>query len=320
MREQGISDLSHQIEQLAHCNLCPRTCGVNRLQGQQGRCGAGATVYAARAALHRWEEPPIAGTNGSGAVFFSHCPLGCVFCQNRAISRRSDVQGRAVSLSALAHTFLSLQQQGAHNINLVTAVHYVPQVLEALRIAKADGLTIPIVYNSSGYESVDTLQLLEGWVDIYLPDFKYYSSYYASRYSDAVDYREVAIEAIREMVRQTGAPRYNAQGLLSRGTVVRHLMLPGLAGDTAQILRTLATEWGDHILVSLMRQYTPFALEAYPELARTITEEEYTEACSLFQSFGLAGFFQQGDAIGESFIPAFDGTGLSEEQKKENVS
>lgn len=310
---KGMSGLSHLIEQLAHCHLCPRSCGVNRLQGQRGRCGAGRAVYAARAALHRWEEPPLSGTNGSGAVFFSHCPLGCVFCQNRAISRRTDGQGQAVSVAALADTFLSLQQQGAHNINLVTAVHYVPQVLDALSQAKAAGLTIPIVYNSSGYESLDTLRLLEGWVDIYLPDFKYYSSYYAARYSDAPDYRETAVEAIREMVRQTSAPVYDAAGLLQRGTIVRHLMLPGLAGDTAQVLRTLATEFGDRILVSLMRQYTPFAMEDYPELGRVLTTEEYADACALFQSFGLAGFFQQGDAIGESFIPAFDGTGLSPE-------
>lgn len=300
---------------LQNCRLCPRNCSVDRTRGERGYCGAGDGIYAARASLHQWEEPPISGTRGSGAVFFSHCSLGCVFCQNRQISRRT-AAGNPISADGLAQTFLSLQTRGAHNINLVTGAHYVPQIIEALRKARALGLRVPVLYNSSGYESVETLRLLEGYIDIYLPDYKYYSSYYAERYSHAADYRETAVEAISEMVHQTGAPQYNAAGLLTRGTVIRHLMLPGLAGDTAQVLRDIAGRFGDRVLVSLMRQYTPFAMERWPELDRTITDAEYADACAIFESLGLAGFFQQSEAVSESFIPAFDGTGLEDGNSK----
>ena len=293
---------------LQHCTLCPRACGADRTK-TRGLCGANDRVEAARASLHRWEEPPISGENGSGTVFFSHCPLGCVFCQNRQISRR-DGYGKVLSPADLSQTFLSLQAQGAHNINLVTGAHYVPQIIEALALAKRDGLHIPIVYNSSGYENVSTLQMLDGYIDIYLPDYKYYSSYYAARYSHAADYRETAVDAITEMVRQTGVPQFDADGLLTRGTVIRHLMLPGLAGDTAQVLCDIAARFGGRVLVSLMRQYTPFGMQDWPELDRTITEEEYADACALFEELGLGGFFQQGESVSESFIPAFDGTGL----------
>lgn len=277
----------------------------------RGLCGAGAEIEAARASLHLWEEPPISGANGSGTVFFSHCSLGCVFCQNRSISRR-EAAGRPITVPALAQTFLALEKQGAHNINLVTGAHYVPQIIAALSLARDEGLTVPVVYNSSGYECVETLRLLDGWVDIYLPDYKYYSSYYAGLYSHAEDYRETAADAIDEMVRQTGVPQFDENGLLKRGTVIRHLMLPGLAGDTAQVLRDIAARWGDRVLVSLMRQYTPFEMQDWPELDRTITDEEYADACGLFGELGLGGFFQQDESISESFIPAFDGTGLED--------
>lgn len=297
-------------DMLKNCRLCPRACGADRTTGR-GACGAGAAIDAARASLHMWEEPPISGTNGSGTVFFSHCSLGCVFCQNRRISRR-EAEGRPVAIEALAKTFLSLEKKGAHNINLVTGAHYVPQIIEALELARKQGLTVPIVYNSSGYEPVETLKLLDGRVDIYLPDYKYYSSYYAGLYSRAEDYREVAVAAIDEMVRQTGTPQFDENGLLKRGTVIRHLMLPGLAGDTAQVLRDIAARWNDRVLVSLMRQYTPFEMQDWPELDRTITAEEYAEACALFGELGLGGFFQQDASVSESFIPAFDGTGLED--------
>lgn len=293
---------------LKNCKLCPRLCGTDRTQ-TRGFCGAGNQIEAARASLHHWEEPPISGTNGSGTVFFSHCSLGCVFCQNRQISRRDGV-GHALSAEELANTFLSLEQKGAHNINLVTGAHYVPQIIQALSLARKNGLHIPVVYNSSGYERVETLQQLEGNIDIYLPDYKYYSSYYASRYSHVEDYRETAAEAITEMVHQTGMPQFDDNGLLIRGTIIRHLMLPGLGNDTAQVLRDIASRFGDTVLVSLMRQYTPFDMQDWPELNRTITEEEYSDACALFCSLGLGGFFQQAGSIGESFIPAFDGSGL----------
>lgn len=293
---------------LKKCKLCPRECGADRTR-TRGLCGANDQIEAARASLHLWEEPPISGTNGSGTVFFSHCSLGCVFCQNRQISRRDGV-GKALSTEDLAQTFLSLEKQGAHNINLVTGAHYVPQIIQALSLARRSGLQIPIVYNSSGYERVETLRMLEGYIDLYLPDYKYYSSYYAARYSHAEDYREIAVAAITEMVRQTGIPQYDDSGLLTRGTIIRHLMLPGLGSDTAQVLRDIASRFGDTVLVSLMRQYTPFDMQDWPELNRTITEEEYADACEQFRSLGLGGFFQQSDSISESFIPAFDGSGL----------
>lgn len=294
-------------DMLQKCLLCPRACGADRTTGR-GRCGAGHMMEAARAALHFWEEPPLSGTRGSGAVFFSHCPLGCVFCQNRQISRRK-AAGQTLTVDMLARTMLSLQAQGAHNINLVTGTHYAPHIIEALRLAKQNGLQLPVIWNSSGYETPQTLALLDGWIDIYLPDYKYYSAYYAARYGDAADYHETAVTAIGEMLCQTGTPQYDANGLLTRGTIIRHLMLPGLAGDTAQVLRDIATRF-DGALVSLMRQYTPFAMQDWPELDRAITDEEYGEACALFRSLGLSGFFQQGGAVSESFIPAFDGTGL----------
>lgn len=293
---------------LKKCKLCPRECGADRTR-TRGLCGANDQIEAARASLHLWEEPPISGTNGSGTVFFSHCSLGCVFCQNRQISRRDGV-GKALSTEDLAQTFLSLEKQGAHNINLVTGAHYVSQIIQALSLARRSGLQIPIVYNSSGYERVETLRMLEGYIDLYLPDYKYYSSYYAARYSHAEDYREIAVAAITEMVRQTGIPQYDDSGLLTRGTIIRHLMLPGLGSDTAQVLRDIASRFGDTVLVSLMRQYTPFDMQDWPELNRTITEEEYADACEQFRSLGLGGFFQQSDSISESFIPAFDGSGL----------
>nr|WP_297172528.1 radical SAM protein [uncultured Agathobaculum sp.] len=300
-------------EQLRHCRLCPRACGVNRMKNR-GLCGANDQVEAARASLHMWEEPPITGIRGSGTVFFSHCSLGCVFCQNRQISCR-EAFGQTITIPQLAQIFLSLEREGAHNINLVTAVHYVPQIINALSLARKAGLSIPVVYNTSSYECVETLHMLEGWVDIYLPDYKYYSSYYAARYSRAADYHETAVSAIAEMVRQTGAPQFDENGMLTRGTIIRHMMLPGLTGDTAQILRDIANRFGDTVLVSLMRQYTPFGVDEWPELNRTVTNAEYDEACTLFRELGLGGFFQQDTAVSESFIPVFDGTGLEDKSK-----
>lgn len=294
----------------SNCTLCPRACSVDRTQGQRGFCGATDEMYVGRAALHAWEEPPLSGTHGSGTVFFTHCTLGCVFCQNRTISRR-EAGGRPVTRERLAEIFLELQVQGAHNINLVTASHYAPSVRDALQAARANGLHIPVVYNCGGYEAVETLRMLDGLVDIYLPDFKYYSSYYAGLYSGAPDYPDFAKDAIAEMVRQTGVPQFDAQGIMTCGTIVRHLMLPGLAGDTAQVLRYLAEHFGDQILASLMRQYTPFGMaERYPELDRKITDEEYDQAVTLFSDLGLSGFLQDGESISESFIPSFDGQGV----------
>ncbi len=292
------------------CTLCPRRCGVNRAAGERGFCGADDTVYVARAALHPWEEPCLAGEHGAGTVFFSHCTLGCVYCQNRAISGPHE-SGLPVSVERLAEIFMELQKQGAATLDLVTPSHYAPQIVAALRRAHAEGLHLPVVYNCGGYECVDTLRLLDGLVDVYLPDFKYYSSYYAARYSGAADYFEVASDAVAEMLRQTGTPMFNGNGLLKRGVLVRHLMLPTFGGDTAQVLRHLAERFGDHILVSLMRQYTPCGVaECYPEIDRTVTDAEYDEAVEWFASLGLSGYTQEGEAIGESFIPVWNGEGV----------
>lgn len=298
---------------LEHCTLCPRRCGVNRTRGEHGYCGADDKIRIGLASLHRWEEPCLSGTNGAGTVFFCHCPLRCVFCQNHAISGHdAATTGKVTDIRGLADTFLSLQEQGAHNIDLVTPTHYAAHIAKAIPLARAHGLTIPIVYNCGGYESVETLRMLDGMIDIYLPDLKYFSPYYAERYSAAPDYFDVAVDAITEMVRQTDIPVMDADGILQSGTIIRHLMLPGLAGDTAQILRAIATHWGDSVLVSLMRQFTPCTdLSSYPELTRRLTDDEYDNACFLMEALGLEGWTQDAASISESFIPHFDGYGVA---------
>ncbi len=297
---------------LTHCTLCPRACGVNRKAGQCGICGADDRVRIGLAGLHRWEEPCLSGTRGAGTIFFCHCSLRCVFCQNHTISSHEAAQsGTITDASGLADTMLSLQRKGAHNIDLVTPTHYSAQLMQSIPLARRRGLTIPIVYNCGGYESVQTLRALDGLINIYLPDFKYFSPYYAQRYSNAPDYYDIAVDAISEMVRQTGAPQYDADGILRRGVIIRHLMLPGLSGDTAQVLRTVASHWGGQVYVSLMRQFTPCTdLHDYPELTRRISDAEYNDACTLMQSLGLDGWTQDAEAISDSFIPLFDGSGV----------
>lgn len=297
---------------LEHCTLCPRMCGANRKAGERGFCGANAQIRVGLAYLHQWEEPCLSGTKGAGTVFFCHCPLGCVYCQNHDISGTgAQPSGIYTDVSGLADTFLSLQQRGAHNIDLVTPTHYAAQLTEAIPLARERGLTIPIVYNCGGYERVETLRMLDGLIDIYLPDFKYYSSYYSERYSHVSDYFDVAVDAIDEMVRQTAEPVIDSDGLMRSGTIIRHLMLPGLGSDTAHILRTIAKRWKTDVFVSLMRQFTPCTdLTDYPELMHPITDEAYAEACEEMAFLGLDGWTQEAEAISESFIPHFDGTGV----------
>ena len=303
------------MKEYKHCTLCPRGCGVDRTAGQRGVCGASDEIRVGRAALHQWEEPPISGTRGSGTVFFVHCPLGCVFCQNRAISRRGE-GGKVVSVPQLAQTFLKLQEQGAHNINLVTATHYVPSVAQALEQARAYGLAIPVVYNTSGYETVETLRRLDGLVQIYLPDFKYYSSYYAERYSHAPDYFETASAAIAEMVRQAPEAvfeeREDGTVLMKRGVIVRHLMLPGLGMDSRKVLRYLHETYGNRIYISIMNQYTPMrSFESFPELNRRVGRKAYERLVDFAIRIGIEnGFIQEGGTAEESFVPLWDGTGL----------
>lgn len=297
---------------MRECRLCPRECSVNRLAGQMGYCRAGAELKVARAALHRWEEPCISGTEGSGAVFFSGCSMGCVFCQNREISRGQ--RGTPVSVEQLARIFLHLQEQKANNINLVTAGHYLPQTAEALTLARQQGLTIPVVYNSSGYEKAETLKLLEGLVDIYLPDFKYMDTVLAKKYSYAEDYPQVARAAVREMVRQVGAPVFDGRGIMTRGVIVRHLLLPGHVKDSRKVVEYLYRTYGNQIYISMMNQYTPMpAMAQDPLLSRRVTKREYGRLVDYALSLGLEnGFIQEGETAKESFIPAFDGEGVEE--------
>jgi len=286
------------------CMLCPRKCDVDRSRAV-GFCGAPAELRVARAALHYFEEPPISGTRGSGTVFFSGCSLRCVYCQNRAI--RAAESGRALSVAELADTFLALQKMGAHNINLVTPTHYADQIAEALQLVK-DRLTVPVVYNCGGYERVETLRLLEGLVDIYLPDFKYISPQMAGNYSAAPDYAAYATAALAEMYRQTGAVSFDGEGMLRRGVVVRHLVLPGGRRDSIAVLSRIAeTVPLADIRLSLMRQYTPdFCPEEAPAvLKRRVTTFEYEQVMRHAEALGFEGYFQTKEAVGKQYTPDF---------------
>ena len=289
------------------CTLCPRGCGAERGETEgHGVCGVGALPKIARAGLHMWEEPCISGTRGSGAVFFSGCGLRCIFCQNEAISHGG--AGAYVSIERLAEIFRELEMQGAHNINLVTAAQFAPQVIRALDLYRPK---IPIVYNSSGYETIETLRMLEGYVDVYLPDFKYIDPRMAKLLSGAEDYPEVAQAAIHEMLRQTGPAVYDADGMMLRGTQIRHLVLPGLTGDSMRILSLIADEFPG-AAVSLMGQYVPFgkALDM-PGMNRRLKKKEYERVLSHMELIGLTGYRQELSSASEAFVPAFDGTGVS---------
>lgn len=295
------------------CDLCPRKCLTDRAKGEKGICGQTDKLKVARAALHFWEEPCISGEAGSGAVFFSGCPLHCVFCQNENIA--NGTVGKEISVERLAEIFLELQEKGANNINLVTPGHFVPQITKALDLAKQEGLKLPIVYNTSSYETVETIKRLEGYVDIYLPDFKYMSSALSRKYSHAPDYAKVAKEAIAEMVRQTKEAQFvdgDEDNLILKGTIVRHLMLPGCMEDSKRILKYLHETYGNTIYISIMNQFTPLSnLEKYPELNRKITAEEYDALVDYAINIGIEnGFIQEGDTAEESFIPAFDCEGV----------
>lgn len=296
---------------LSNCIVCPRNCGVNRLVGQKGYCGATDALIVARAALHFWEEPCISGTAGSGTVFFGGCNLKCVFCQNHSIAIGDC--GKEITLSRLVDIFLELQEKGAANINLVTPTHYIPQIRDALHLAKEQDLQLPIVYNSGGYENVDTLRLLDGLVDIYLPDLKYFSSELSLKYSHAANYFEKACAALAEMYRQAGTPVFDeSTGLMKRGMIVRHLILPGQTKDSKKVLRYLHETYGDNIYVSIMNQYTPLSHVAHiPELNRRVTAEEYDRVIRFALRLGIENaFIQEDETAEESFIPPFDLEGV----------
>lgn len=289
------------------CSLCPRRCGAARTEtAGSGVCGEGTLPRIARAALHRWEEPCISGTRGSGAVFFSGCALRCAFCQNEAISRGGC--GEAVSIRRLADIFRELEDQGAHNINLVTAAHFIPAVLDALELYRPG---IPLVYNSSGYESMETLRLLDGVIDVYLPDYKYIDPAMARLLSGAANYPDVAWAAITEMRRQTGKAVYDDQGMMTRGTLIRHLLLPGLTGDAMRILTRIRDELPD-TPVSLMGQYMPCGrAREIPGMNRRVTKREYDRVKAHMQMIGLDGYRQELEAASGEYVPDFDLSGVN---------
>jgi len=293
---------------LENCMLCPRGCGVRREPSKgNGFCHMGSHPVVARAALHFWEEPCISGMRGSGTVFFTGCTLGCVFCQNYGISTRRQV-GKELTVAQLAEVFQSLIEQGAHNINLVSPTQFALPIAEALRLKK---LPVPVVYNSSGYETIETLRLLEGLVDVYLPDLKYVSSEPAARYSGAANYPEYARRAILEMARQTGEARFDEQGMLVRGTVVRHLILPGHTRESIAVLDWLRAHLPEGVPVSLMAQYIPCGrAEQYPEINRPITAREFHKVEEYLMKSGLDGFVQERSSAKKTYIPPFDLEGL----------
>lgn len=293
-----------------NCLLCPRKCGINRSTGQTGVCGVSSEIKVARAALHYWEEPCISGKRGSGAVFFSGCSLHCVFCQNREIS--DGKEGKVISKERLSDIFMELVDKGANNINLVTPGQYIPDIVWAVNDAKSRGMKLPIIYNTSGYENVTELRLLEGIVDVYLPDFKYMDSTLSAMYSRAKDYPSVAKQALSEMVRQQpDVVIDDATGLIQKGVIVRQLLLPGHVNDAKAVLKYLYDTYHDHVYISMMRQFTPIALKDYPEINRTVTRREYERLVDYALKIGITNaFIQEGDVAKDSFIPAFDCEGV----------
>lgn len=293
-----------------NCLLCPRKCGINRRTGQTGVCGVSSEIKVARAALHYWEEPCISGKRGSGAVFFSGCSLHCVFCQNREIS--DGKEGKVISKERLSDIFIKLADKGANNINLVTPGQYIPDIVWAVNDAKSRGMKLPIIYNTSGYENVTELKLLEGIVDVYLPDFKYMDSTLSARYSRAKDYPSVAKQALSEMVRQQpDVVIDDATGLIQKGVIVRQLLLPGHVNDAKAVLKYLYDTYHDHVYISMMSQFTPIALKDYPEINRTVTKREYERLVNYALEIGITNaFIQEGDVAKDSFIPAFDCEGV----------
>jgi len=290
------------------CRLCPRNCGALRTETEgNGRCRMPSVPILARAALHMWEEPPVSGTNGSGTIFFTGCSLGCVFCQNEKISHQDF--GKAVSLNRLAEICDELVAQGAHNINFVNPTHYAHTVAALL---EQHPLPIPVVWNTGGYEKVETLKALEGKVDIYLPDLKYLDGETALRYSDARDYPEAATAAIREMVRQTGPCRFDENGLLTRGVIIRHLILPGQVGQAKAVMDWVSETFEKGtVLFSLMSQYTPWGdLSRHPEINRRLRRGEMETAIDYMQALGLEGFCQERTSAKEEYTPPFDLTGI----------
>lgn len=294
-----------------NCMLCPRKCGVDRTAGQTGACRCDAQLRIARAALHMWEEPCISGKEGSGAIFFTGCGLGCVYCQNARIS--GGLCGKTVTVSRLSEIMLELQAKGANNINLVTPDHYAPSIREAVKMAKERGLQLPVLCNCSGYMNREAFMLLKDCTDIWLPDMKYFDGALSARFSNAPDYFETAVKAVSAMTAAAGSPVFDSRGMMKKGVIVRHLVLPGCYHDSLRLIDELHSRFGDQIYISIMNQYTPMQTlpEGFEDINRKLTTFEYDRVIRHALDIGVQqGFMQEGPTASESFIPAFDYEGV----------
>lgn len=286
------------------CQLCPRNCNADRKR-IKGYCRASDKMEICRIGLHFMEEPVISGTNGSGTVFFAHCNLGCVYCQNFEISHTEE-KFKIFDYSSLAEKMLELESSGAHNINLVTPTHYMPEIKKACLTAKERGLGIPIVYNTSGFEKPEIIKTLSDFVDIYLTDLKYFSPYLSGKYSLSEDYFDFASASIEQMINNVGSPKINTSGIMDKGVIIRHLVLPTLQKDSVQVLKYIYKHWKDKVFVSLMRQYTPVCENLPAELKREVTDAEYSFVLDAFNLLELEGFIQDGSSAGTEKIPKWD--------------
>lgn len=290
---------------LEQCKLCPHNCKVNRLNGEIGRCKCTDRIKIALVSLHKYEEPCISGTNGSGTVFFSNCNLNCIFCQNYEISHLG--KGREISVNELAKIFIEQQEKGAHNINLVTPTMYVVQIIEAIKIAKKNGLTIPIVYNTNSYENIETIKMLNGFIDVYLPDLKYYSDELAKKYSKANNYFENATKAIQEMYKQVGSPEFDENGIIKKGVIIRHLVLPNYIQNSKNILKWIKEKMGDDVYVSVMAQYFPsYKAKDDDKINRKLNAREYRTIEEYMYTLDLKnGYIQDLEENEEQYVPNF---------------
>ena len=294
-----------EFKMLEECMLCPHNCKVNRIEGKVGRCRAGKDVKLALASVHNFEEPCISGENGSGTLFFSGCNLSCVFCQNYKISHEGS--GKEISIEDLADEMLKLEKKKVHNINIVTGFMFVPQIIEAIKIAKQKGFNLPIVYNTSGFESIETLKLLEGYVDIYLPDFKYFYDELGEEYSKVNNYFNVAIEAIKEMIRQRPENKFNENGIMEKGVIIRHLVLPNHIRNSKRVLKYIKDTFGKETYISVMAQYFPSnKANEYEKINRKLTEEEWNDILDYIDILGFEnGFLQELEDDEEKYVPNF---------------
>lgn len=293
------------MHELENCNVCPHRCGINRIAGKIGRCKATDKVKVALASIHNFEEPCISGKNGSGTVFFSNCNLNCVFCQNYEISQLG--KGKEISIEELADIFIKQQNKNVHNINLVTPTIYIYQIIEAIKLARDKGLKIPIVYNSNGYENVEALKHLKGYIDIYLPDLKYSNNEIAYKYSNIKNYYENAVQAIKEMYNQVGTPIIDENGIMKKGLMIRHLVLPNQLQNSKDVLKWINDNMDKKVFVSVMAQYFPtYRAKNFPEISRKLTKEEYNEIEQYLYSLDLEnGYIQELGEHEEEYVPDF---------------